>query len=151
DLGDQGNVIAASGSVSVIRISDAVAAGVEHARTGVTRIPWRPTAAAMRPDGRLIAAASAARTEQGAGRLMLVRFNSITGESRIATETADGPAPAGLAFDPDGSHLAVADLVNSEAQVWRVIESGDSFGLEYTGLNVGLGDHPHAILIAPRR
>lgn len=146
-------VIAASGTLSVIRMSDSMEDGASHRRVGTARLPHRPHAMAMAPGGdRIVTVSRRAvdleaedRSKRLRGTIALTGFDPVTGAATPGRAQETSSLPSAVCFDSDGSHALVADFETSEIQVWRA--GGE--GLEYTGLNIGTGYGPHAIAVLP--
>lgn len=147
-------VVAASGTMSVIRVSDSISEDVAHERIGSARLPHQPHAFAMSPDGDLIVTASRReadlaleeRGERLGGTLVATRFDPASGVARPGPLVETSSLPSAVCFDETGDHVLMTDFNASEVQVWK---AQGAFGLRYTGLNVGTGFGPHAIAVTP--
>lgn len=150
------NVVEASGTLSIIRVSDTIDlnGAPSHQKVGELRLSSMPTALAISPDGTLLAAASMRpsdllpgfKEQPLGGTVTLARFDAKTGEATLVGETKTSALPTDLDFDARGAYLLVTDYANNEVQIWRA-RPGSTPALAYTGYNVGTGQGPHAVAV----
>ncbi|NIJ53698.1 beta-propeller fold lactonase family protein [Dyadobacter arcticus] len=153
----------ATGEGEILVVDFSMDGSAEHKVAGQTPIGTNTGSFAISPDGTMLVTVNAAKSgspwaEAGAGSgasLALFKVAATGALTKVADYPFEGIYPQSVAFDKDGSNLAVAvyeyleyGIGNGGIEFWSV-GKGDAPALKKQGAKISVGKGAHTLRVIP--